>query len=538
MIIDGRSLPENENIQADICIIGAGASGISLALEFVHTSLNVVMIESGGLSFKHKAQWLYKGENIGRPYYDLEFTKQRYFGGASNKWFGRCRPLDPIDFEERSWVPHSGWPFGKDEMDPYYVRAHSVCQLGPYNYDTEYWSSASKKPLPLTGTGIETKIFQFSPPTRFGRQYQSAIKRAENIKTFLFSNATFISLDPDGQTAGHVTCATFGGRKFKVSAKIFILAASAIEIPRLLLFSNNIQQHGIGNEHDLVGRFFMEHPHIFCGIITSPLAAAHLGFHNVLDYNSDKGNLGTVGALGCTEDIMRQEKLLNAAAFFVKRKNYKVENCYFSKAAMAWTHVIDVLNHTKAPGLNFFQDLKFALKNVDIAGRMTLQRLKEIGRPVSWIAIRAQLETVPNPDSRVTLSEKKDRLGMRKVKLDWRLTRQDLESFQKFQQNLFDGLRQNGCTIRPFPHELDETGWPVAMLAGKHHMGTTRIHTDPRKGVVDANCRIHGVSNVYIAGSSVFPTSGQANPMLTLVALAIRLADHIKERFAESGSPK
>lgn len=531
MILDGRGLPDNQKIFTDVCIVGAGASGISLAIELMNTSLNVVMIESGGLLFNHKTQWLYQGDNIGRPYYDLEFTKQRYFGGASNKWFGRCRPLDSIDFEERSWVPHSGWPFGKDMMDPYYARAHSVCQLGPYNYDAEYWSSASKKPLPLAEAGMETKIFQFSPPTRFGRQYYSAIKSAENLTTFLYSNATSISLDPDGKTANHITCATFGGRKFKVFAKNFILAASAIEITRLLLSSNDIHKHGIGNQNDLVGRFFMEHPHIFCGIITSPLAAAHLRFHNVLDYDSKKGNLGTVGALGYTEDFMRREKLLNASAFFVKRKNYKCEDLYFSKPAIAWTYVMDVFNHTKAPGLAFFKDLKMALKHLNVASKMALQRIKEIKQPISWTALRAQLETVPNPDSRVTLSEKRDRFGMRKVNLDWRLTWQDLENFRKFQQTLFQGLGKSGCAISPFAHELDKTGWPVAMLAGKHHMGTTRMHKDPRKGVVDANCKIHGIANLYIAGSSVFPTSGQANPMLTLVALAIRLADHIKTVF-------
>jgi len=179
MILDGRGLPDNQKIYTDVCIVGAGASGISLAIELINTSLNVVMIESGGLLFNHKTQWLYQGDNIGRPYYDLEFTKQRYFGGASNKWFGRCRPLDSIDFEERSWVPHSGWPFGKDMMDPYYARAHSVCHLGPYNYDAEYWSSASKKPLPLAEAGIETKIFKvknFRCRSLKGKGSQSGIR--------------------------------------------------------------------------------------------------------------------------------------------------------------------------------------------------------------------------------------------------------------------------------------------------------------------------------------------------------------------------
>lgn len=532
-MFDGRKLADGESIETDVCIVGAGASGIALALELINTPFNVALFESGGLKLKHKTQLLYRGESTGRPYFDIEFTKQRYFGGATNKWFGRCRPLDNIDFERRDWVPYSGWPFGKEELDPYYERAHTVCQLAPYNYDPSFWEDNEKKALPFDNTGIESKIFQFSPPTRFGKEYLTDIENAKNFKIFLFSNAVSISLNPDGKKVDHVKFVTLNGKTFKVNAKIFILAASALEITRLLLVSNDIQNSGIGNHNDMVGRFFMEHPHIFCGALSSPLSPKYSNFYNVLDYSRNEGNLGTVGALGFTEDMIRRQQLLNASAFFVRRKDYKVNKSYFSEGALALTNVVDIITHTRAPGFLFFKELKRVFRHLNIVSKILVNRMQGFIHTKDWITIRSQIETVPNPNSRVTLSTKKDRLGMNKLVLDWQLTQQDLDSFRTFQNILFNALQNIGCCMFPFEHELDDTGWPVTMMAGMHHMGTTRMHADSKKGVVDPNCRVQGVYNLYIAGSSVFPTSGHANPMLTIIALAIRLADHVKELMKE-----
>ena len=527
-MFDGRKLPDGKIIETDVCIVGAGASGITLALEFLNAPFNVALVESGGLKFNHKTQLLYRGENIGRPYFDVEFTKQRYFGGATNKWYGRCRPFDHIDFEKRPWVPYSGWPFGRDELDPFYARAHKICQIGPYNYDPRYWESEMKRALSLEGTGIETKIFQFSPPTRFGQEYLNKIKTAQNLKTFLYANAVSISLDLNGRGVDSIKFKTLNGKAFKVMAKIFILAASALENTRLLLVSNNIHKNGIGNRHDLVGRFFMEHPYIFCGVMVSNLPIENSDYYKVLDYNSSKSNQGIMGALGFTDDMMTREQLLNASAFFVRRKDYKVDDRYFTKGSLSLTQVMDTLNHTSAPGFKFFRNIKTVLQQGENTFNIILKRMRGLIDHKSWVAIQTQIETVPNPDSRVTLSGKKDYLGVNKLVLDWQLTQQDLDSFRKFQKILFDKLRRKGYAVRELRHELDETGWPVTMKIGKHHMGTTRMHNEPKKGVVDSNCRVHGVDNLYIAGSSIFPTSGQANPMLTIVALAIRLADYVK----------
>jgi choline dehydrogenase-like flavoprotein len=534
MLLDGRNIPNNGMNETDVCIIGGGAAGITLAREFAGARFKVSLFESGGYRFNHRTQLLYRAVNCGQTYYDIEFTKQRYFGGATNKWYGRCRPLDAIDFETRPWVKHSGWPFGKKELDPFYFRAHDVCQLRSANYDPSFWETDEKKQLALNGTPIESKIFQFSPPTRFASEYVNIFKTAPNIQLFLNSNAVSIALNPEGGRVTHVNFATLAGNKFQVKARLFILAASALEIARLLLVSNDVHSGGIGNQHDLVGRFFMEHPHIFDAILTTALPDKMARFYKILDYDIKSENLGTVAALGLTENTIRLEKMLNASAFFIRRKGYKSDDRYFSKAGVTLTKVMDTFNHTCAPGIQFFRYAKDTIKDIKAVSGIVKQWLNGLVKPITCMTIRTQLETAPNPDSRVTLSQKKDRLGMNKLRLDWQLTDLDLESYRKFNQILCKGLRMAGIGVRPFKHDLDEYGWPVSMVAGKHHMGTTRMHQDPKKGVLNADCKVHGVANLYVAGSSIFPTSGQANPMLTLVALAIRLADHVKQAMSDT----
>lgn len=528
MFFDGRKLPDEKVFRTDVCIVGGGASGITLALEFINAPIDVLLIESGGHKFDHRSQLLYQARNIGRPYYDMEFTKQRYFGGASNKWFGRSRPLDEIDFENRPWVKYSGWPFSRKELDPFYQRASSVCQLDVYDYEPISWEADGREQLKFLDSDLETKTFQFSPPTRFGQIYFEPIKNAKNIKSFLYSNATSISLNAQGTKVERVNFATLKGNRFQVKAKHFILAASALENTRLLLISNDVQTNGIGNQHDLVGRFFMEHPHIFECVLITPLTPKQVRYYKILNYDTVSTNLGNAGALGLKEKTIRREQILNASAFFVQRKRYKVDDCYFSRGGLALAKVMDTLQHRNAPGLQFLGYIGNAIKETKTIASIVGLWFKGIANSNTYVTLRSQLETVPNPESRVILSDVKDRLGLPKLALNWQLTQQDLESYLRYRSLLFKSLKKAEIKLRILNHETDETGWPVTMMAAKHHMGTTRMHSNPKLGVVDSDCKVHGISNLFIAGSSVFPTSGQANPMLTIVALSIRLADHIK----------
>ncbi len=259
MFVDAHTVLPGTLIEADVCIVGAGAAGTTLARELIGTHFEVCLLESGGLEFDQHTQSLYRGENVGFPYYSLDAVRLRYFGGTTNHWMGACRPLDPIDFESRPWVPYSGWPFDKSHLDPFYIRAHSICQLGPYEYDPATWETEENPQLPILGGRVATAMCQNSPPTRFGQVYREEIKRAPNIQTYLFANVVKIETSSTAQKVVRIHVATLQGNKFWVSARLFILATGAIENPRLLLASNEVQSTGLGNKNDLVGRFFMEH---------------------------------------------------------------------------------------------------------------------------------------------------------------------------------------------------------------------------------------------------------------------------------------
>jgi choline dehydrogenase-like flavoprotein len=256
-------VPDGTIIETDIAIIGAGAAGITIARELIGKDIAVTLIESGGLDFEPETQALYEGESVGVPY-ALDTSRLRYFGGSTNHWGGWCRPMQPIDFEERDWVPHSGWPIAYDDLVPFYIRANEVAQVGPFRFnDADWWSDDGKnQTLPLPGGEVTTRWFEYSPPTRFGQVYRKAIDNAPNIKTYLHSNVLEIIPDETAKTVKRLTVGTLSGVRFEVRPKLVILATGGIENPRMLLLSNSVEKAGLGNTHDVVGRYFMEHPHI------------------------------------------------------------------------------------------------------------------------------------------------------------------------------------------------------------------------------------------------------------------------------------
>jgi hypothetical protein len=319
MIIDTRSLPQNETIETDVCIVGAGAAGITLAREFIGEEFRVSLLEVGGLTPDRATQSLYWGESIGHPYYPLDTTRTGGFGGSSNRWgvligdhqLGvRLRPLDDIDFEERDWIPYSGWPFNKSHLDPFYERAQTICKVGSYTYNVKDWEVAGETPrLPLADDRVKTAIFQFGSRDTFTKDYRDEITRADNITTFIHANVIEAETDGTGQTVSRLRIASMEGKENWIKAKLFILALGAIETPRLLLLSNKKQKNGLGNENGLVGRFFMEHPHLWSGL----LKPSDPGMINSTAlYKVHKSNeVPIMGKLAIAEEVLRNEKLLN-----------------------------------------------------------------------------------------------------------------------------------------------------------------------------------------------------------------------------------
>ncbi len=515
-------------IAADVCIVGAGAAGITLARELAGHSRRIALIESGDLEFRHLPQLLYRGENIGLASYSTARSRLRMFGGSTTRWAGQCRPMDAIDFERRDGIAHSGWPFGRSELAPFYRRAQQVCNLGPYDYSPSFWRAAGHETLPLDAAGLEARIFQFSFPRDFGESYRRELAASRDIDVYLNANVVEIDVDEGATRVSGLHVATFNGRRIRCEAAVYVLACGGIENARLLLASNRVARAGVGNQHDRVGRFFMDHPYFMLGYYQPASSRYDRGIHVIEDYARVGSEQKCHAALALSEDLLRAERLNGAAAYFVRRPSYKALPEYFTPAGRSFVHLVDVLRHQELPDGHLVRHMANVIAGVPDVGRTLARQIGHAVRPARVLALRAVLEATPNPDSRITLGTRVDRFGMPRVQVDWRLNSSDrrgLERLLDLLQAQFARLQLGSLVL---DRAQDEAGWPASMTGGKHHMGTTRMHPDPREGVVDADCRVHGCTNLYIAGSSVFPTAGYANPTLTIVALAIRLAEHIR----------
>jgi choline dehydrogenase-like flavoprotein len=544
MIVDARSLPESAIVDTDVCIVGAGVAGITLAREFVGEEFQVCLLESGGLGPDRVTQSLYWGENVGHPYYPLDTARTCCFGGTSHRWLlelgdnrlgARTRPLDEIDFEQRDWVPYSGWPFDKAYLDPFYERAQSIFKIGSYDYKVENWENPEYTPrLPLVSDRVETVIFQFGTRDTFIRDYRDEIDRADNITTYLHANVVEIETTETAQTVTRLRVACVGGRQLWVSAKWFILASGAIETPHLLLLSNKRQSAGLGNQHDLVGRFFMEHPHLWSGIYvpSDPRAFNSAALYKIHPFN----DVAIQGKLALAEGVLRGERLLNYCtsihpAALPHRLRYPGVT---SKGVDSLKVLRSAIRSGKMPE-NLGEHMVNLITGINGIATSALRKAKMgceeiIGRfkppSIEVFRLNSMSEQAPNPNSRVTLTDERDALGRRRVRLDWQLSPLDIRTISRAQEIIDEELRRAG--LGHLVVELEGETPPPDLHGGWHHMGTTRMHVDSKQGVVDENCRVHGMSNLFIAPPSVFPTSGYANPVLTIIALSVRLADHVK----------
>lgn len=547
MLVEARTLEQGRQIEADVCVIGCGPAGLTLIKELAAQSLRVCALESGARRVDQDAQALCEGTIISPDRYPRELlmtSRQRQLGGTANLWddeldagsgeeLVRFVPLDKIDFEKRAWVPYSGWPFDKSHLDPFYDRALQLGGAGRLAPDILSWNSDHAELL-SPGAQLRTIMSQFGARTVFTRDYPEELAREENVHVYL--SATLLELVLEGNAIRRARVAVSTEHEFEISAKIFVLAAGGIENARLLLLSNRTQPNGLGNQHDLVGRFFMDHPTFRLGVFTPAdrrlFRSAGLYDHHIVN------GVRVMGKLTISEEVMRREKMLNIGAALAPR------SCgYESDATKALKRVFKSGSTTVAARLlrKEFRTLIAGWNEILVRSyeRLTKRqsryfqnkggwsRLRNIERRFRRFEMSCLSEQAPNPENRVTLSDHLDRFGQRKVELHWRWSDLDLRSIRRAQDILKEEIEQH--ELGKFETQVELDGGPPRFLSPHHHMGTTRMHSNPKEGVVDANCQVHGISNLYVTGSSVFPTGGFANPTLTIMALAVRLSYHLKE---------
>ncbi|HJZ47063.1 MAG TPA: GMC family oxidoreductase [Roseiflexaceae bacterium] len=568
MFIDARTIPNDQTIETDICIIGAGAAGITLARQFSGQPYRVTLLESGGLKPDSATQSLYKGTSTGLPYYPLDAARLRMFGGTTNHWGATCRPFSKIDFEARDWIPNSGWPIRKDDVQPYYDRARAICWVGSPDWDLASWQRRDRLPiLPLEGGRAESRVAQVVPVAErsFAKHYHDEIDRAPNVTTYLNANVTEIETNDEASAVTGVRIACLSGNRFALKARVFILAAGGMENARILLLSNRRQSAGLGNQNDLVGRYFMEHPRLEAGMIIPSDRHLEVGFYE----NHRVANTRLRGYLGLTEETIRKEKLVDVQLKMIPVYSAAYQESHKAPEIESFKYLMQKLRHRELPDnfathvSNVAADLltaqgsflpmaplpvpkPLALRKIIGAEAEEKERLlpslfgdiafavnEQIfsNTPIDYIRLSTRIDPVPNPDSRVKLGSERDPLGLPRIELHWQLSPLDKHSVRRTLEIIGAELGRASLGRLQIAIDQDDTTWTKDTRGGWHHMGTTRMSDDPQRGVVDRNCQVHGISNLFIAGSSVFPTAGSGTPTMLLVSLALRLADHIKERM-------
>ena len=506
MFIDATGLTSETVVTGDVCVIGGGAAGITLARELAGGSRRVVLLESGKFDYDEAANDLNAGGSTGRPYLDLTACRQRFFGGTTNHWGGWCLPQEPIDFER-------GWPISRAELDPFYRRAQEILQLGPFDYRAPSWG-VREVPAPFAGPHFTVKMLQNSPPTRFREAFGPELRRSDRVSVFLNATVTNILTTPGEDRVEGLHVAALGGPAFTVRAGAYVLACGGIENARLLLESG---KDGLGNA-SFVGRNFMVH--LQCPGGTAAVADPYSDFDfytnvtsNGRDYGPFRHRFSTF--IGLSEATMRARGLPQTRVMWEFGYRDDIKTIRALRGALSWSDE------------NRFGDIGSVMSDLGGAGTFLFRKLfMDSALPVESLQLQFTFEPSPNPESRVRLGQERDALGQRRVEVDWRVNETDRQQAREIARLFGAELGRAGFGRMHSLLEADD--WPEGMYGDEHHMGTTMMSRDPKLGVVDTDCRLHGMENLFVAGSSVFPHAGVANPTLTITALALRLAQHLR----------
>ncbi|WP_447956144.1 FAD-dependent oxidoreductase [Vreelandella sp. EE7] len=462
----------------DVCVIGAGAAGITLAMTLAQQGHQVLLCEGGEASRSERSQALYRGTSVGDTYLDLASIRLRYMGGSTNHWGGVCRTLDAHDFTAKTAAPQTGWPIGKQALAPYFEAAAALLDLETIPPDA-----------PIDGAGLERVYFSLGHAVRMKDKFAATLNGLETLTYCLTAN--LVGLETDGDRVHAATFSDFDGVRKTIRARTFVLACGGIENSRLLLWCNQQSGGRLVPDDRTLGRYWMEHPHATIGqaLLFEP---ARFGLDT--DYNV---------YLSPTAAAMAERGILNCGL-------------RLHRMAPEATEALITELAEQAPGLG-----------AELAGRA--------GGPVMHgVYLRAAWEQEPRFDNAVELSNERDALGVPLSRLVWQQSALDRHTIRESLMLLGEYLLKQNIGRVQFADWL--AAEPVALpeegeIAGRHHMGGTRMSESADQGVVDRDCRLFAQQNMYVAGSSVFASAGHANPTLTIVQLALRLGVHLDEKL-------
>lgn len=548
MIVDAEQPGSAGTLDTRICIIGAGPAGISLALRLAEAGISSLLVAGGALDEEPRHQALYQGE-VADPAMHSPTTEYRHrqFGGSSATWGGRSMPFDPIDFETRRWIEGSGWPITHDDIAGYYPAAAELAEIGDCEFSAARAVKGGMRPMIDGFDGArfsQDGIERFSCPTRFGQRYRGRIERSRHITALLNAHAVEITTE-NGRATGAVL-RTLGGQQIEVRANMVVLAAGGMEVPRLLLASKDSAGHALGNRYDQVGRNYLCHIAGTMGEVRFNPKRARV-WHG---YDRSWDGVYCRRRLSLRPEIQRREEVAN----LVMRLHHPrlpdaahgrgiLSAIYLAKPFISYEYAKRLHGDERQGIMGYARHVANILREPFatagfLANWARVRTLADRKFPSLVVAPRngvysldIHAEQVPNPESRITLADGRDALGVPRLRVDWRYRPLDLRTISValnlLKQDLADG------DFGELVYREDEIA--TAMLRdgayGGHHIGTARMSATPETGVVNADGRLHDVEDLYVAGSAAFPTSSQANPTLTIIAFALRMADHLAARL-------
>ena len=532
--------------QADVCVIGAGPAGITLALDLAERGLTVLLLESGQLGRDAATQQLSLGEVADAQLHSPpDKYRLRQLGGASAIWGGRCMPMDPLDFEARPQVPLSGWPLGFEELRPHYERANHWAEAGRFAY-------SARQALPHAPPLIEgfdsaqvstDSLERFSCPTAFGARYRQRLLLSSRVRVLLGANACHLQLAGDGRSLDSVQVKSLGDQSLTVRARATVLATGGLETARLLLASRDVAPAGVGNAHDVVGRYYMCHIAGNVGLLQvhGPTAGVHHGYERSPEGVYCRRRLQVVASeqqrLGLANLVARLHfaRITDPAhrsgvlsGLYMARRFISYE--YAKRLSDASPQPMDTFRHLRnvlADPLDTTAFLAHWLRHRSLAERKFPSVI--LRNRSNRFSLEVHAEQRPLAHSRVTLCTQHDALGLPRLRVDWRYDGEDIASVRRSLDLMAQAFAASGQAQFSYPAQTLEQDLLRFGAYGGHHLGTARMGEDPRTSVVNAHCQVHGVRNLFVAGSAVFPTSSQANPTLTLLALALRLSAQLQQ---------
>lgn len=509
-----RERPSPE-YRPEVCVVGAGAAGICLAVELERQGKQVMVLEGGGREVEDAAQEPYQSEVVGRPHRGVHTGRFRAHGGTTTRWGGQILELNAEDFERREWIAESGWPFSRAELEPFYRRALEFEGLGgAIRDDAGVWKriGVDEPRFPA----MQTYLTRWCPEPNFARLHGKTLETSERIQVWLHANA--VELMMDGETARGLRCRTQSGQEMVVHAEQFIFCMGAIECVRFFLQPREGEL--AWNRSGLLGRHFQDHIDANAAVVRP---RDRRRFSRIFD-NIFVGGYKYHPKIRLEPDEQRRAQILNCAATmsFVSDLDEalgatKTAAKHLLRGRWSEVRAAELLQSVRHAPLLVRQTLRYALEH------------RAYNPSSAEIHLRVHCEQRPDGESAITLSDERDSLGLLRTRLDWRISELELRTIRSFAEAAAGSLGDVAEV------QLDE-----ALLEGgaeflrrcddsNHHMGGMRMAVSAGDGVVTPELLLHGTRNAYVCSGAVFPTSGFSNPTHTVIALALRLADRLAQ---------